>query len=204
MKNKPKWFVFLLVFLLCFFTAPNAVFANCKHGKPTHNDHILNGGVGQYGANHRYYWVSSSLSSGQQSIVATAVDQWVNTTYTPGVITSISIKKTINQTDSSFDVYKVSLPSGYTGKTNHAYYSNSVDPNNSNWGWTLLEIDFTQMNSLSYSTPKITGVVSHELGHAMGLAHRTDTDSVMYLYDTGRVYQRPTASDCHNINHIYG
>lgn len=43
------------------FAAVN--YPECSHGFSTYNDHVLNGGVGEYGNARRYYWINPEISS---------------------------------------------------------------------------------------------------------------------------------------------
>lgn len=109
--------------LFCFgviLCLPNAARADgyvCSHGYSTFGDKVLNGGVGDYGSDNRYYWVSSSFSDTYVGYISTAVEKWVYTTESVGVTTPISLLKTTTQSSSSFDFYKKSLGEGLLGET---------------------------------------------------------------------------------------
>lgn len=47
------------------------------------------------------------------------------------------------------------------------------------------------------------GTITHEIGHAFGLAHTSSKDSVMYPYDDLRVYDTPQKTDVDTINYLY-
>jgi hypothetical protein len=54
-----------------------------------------------------------------------------------------------------------------------------------------------------YSAATKNGVVTHELGHALRLGHRTDTGAVMYCDDT-RTANTPSAADIAAYRSIWG
>lgn len=181
-----------------------AVSETCPHGKRTFNDHKLTGGVGEYGSFRRYYWVDSSMPSSFNSAITDAVNKWVNTTSSPGVTTSISIRKTSVKKDSSFDLYGTNLGANITGLTELWVFDKQIqDPSAQNWGWSKIYIN--KYNTVNYSTTTKRGLVAHELGHAMGLSHQPGLkySSLMYNYDS-RGRTTPAKIDCDNINHIYG
>ncbi len=141
----------------------------------------LNGGVGNYGNNNRYYYVDSSCNNvgGLVNTIATAWSDWINTT----VYTPISVVKTTNKSASSFDFYyeEFSEFTSWYGRT--YYYTNPStavllgDGPVSNYDWT--EIKVNELNYLTLSTNS-SGlnlrkyVVAHKIGHALGLRHETD------------------------------
>lgn len=182
-----------------------AISETCSHGNRTFNDMQLSGGVGQYGQYRRYYWISSNVDSSYTTPILNAFSNWVDTSSNPGVTTSISIYNTSSQSSSSIDIYKQSFSGNTTGMTEFWLYSDEVtDPSSQNWGWNKILINCSLTSS--YSTSKKTGLVAHELGHAMGLSHqpKNPSSSIMYNYDDNRALSRPGTVDCNNINHIYG
>ncbi len=128
--------------LFTVFQIPaSAITETCIHGNRTFNDKQLTGGVGQYGDFRRYYYLVN-VTGNDASPIEIAVGNWVNTTDNPGVTTSISIRETTTQSNSSFDVYNKAFSGGITGQTEFWTYSNKIDdPSASNWGWTKIFID---------------------------------------------------------------
>lgn len=71
-----------------------------------------------------------------------------------------------------------------------------------NYTGSTIEANYTYLKSSSYSSNKIKGVFSHELGHALGLAHTTNTSVVMHPNDNRIVY-KPAADDVAGVNSLY-
>lgn len=206
--------VFALSVLMFFICSSNTVLGvkeKCSHNRRTFNDKKLSGGVGNYGNNDRYYWIDSNFSGNYTTRVQNAFKHWVFTSTNPGVTTPISIVQTTQKSASTFDIYKKSLSGNTTGITKFYSDSSSVnDPSSQNWTWVKIQID--QAETSSYGNMQKTGLVAHEIGHAMGLSHQPNNqyDSLMYNYDNGRKFSengdfrnRPSKRDCNNINHIY-
>lgn len=90
---------------------------------------ILNGGVGNYGYNDRYYWISSSFNSTYTKRIKNAVRDWVYTTDSVGVTTPISLVNTSTKSQSVFDVYPSDLGNRILGLTQfYLHGGSSVDP----------------------------------------------------------------------------
>lgn len=70
----------------------------------TFNNHVLNGGVGNWGYNTGYYFITSS-GNGYSYLIRPAMDSWVNTTSRTGISTPISIHETTSQSASIIDIY---------------------------------------------------------------------------------------------------
>ena len=94
------------------------------------------------------------------------------------------------QSNSVLDAYYNNFGNtGYYGVTIYMLYQTQLVPDgaapNQNWGWNKL-----YMNAYAYSQNQpfyVDGqgsvaehVASHEIGHCFGLAHTSDTSSVMY------------------------
>lgn len=155
---------------------------------------------GNYGYNRRYYWISN-LDSNYSSYVNNAVDLWVNT----DIYTSISIRETSTQSDSSFDIYDEYLGSNVLGMTLFWRYSNEIDLSNGaltqNYGWTQIKLN---TNVLNYQTnSQKIATIEHEFGHAMGLSHNQVGYSIMCQLGEGRYATSPCEDDLNAINHLY-
>lgn len=180
----------------------------CIHGYNTFNDHVLNGGVGKYGAARRYYWINTpNMDNYLQARIRTAVETWIYTTNNPPyVTTSISFRETTNKSSGDVEFHQEEIPD----KSALAYtvlylYSEVRNPLNSNWGWAYIGLDFRKIyDYYGVNNRGFQGVVAHEFGHAMGLCHTYDTNRVMCQLAHGRSTSTPSATDCHTINHLYG
>lgn len=180
----------------------------CIHGYNTFNDHVLIGGVGQYGANRRYYWIhTAQMDDYLEARVRTAVNNWIYTTSNPPyVTTSISFRETTNQSNSVADFYQVEIPDPDILACTKLYLSGQIkNPIYENWAWAYICLDFFAIYSYyGVNNRGFQGVAAHEFGHAMGLCHSYDQNSVMCTIGGGRKVSTPSATDCHAINHLYG
>lgn len=185
MKIKKLGLLFLvaLIALASLFPTLNA--------EAAHFNYRLNGGVGNYGNNTRYYYLLNpgGVSQIHLNVFDTAMKKWVNSngglTYTP-----ISYKKTSVQKNSVLDAYFSNYGNtGYYGQTIYMMYQTQLVPGgyapNQNWGWNKIK-----MNSYAYAGGEgfyVNGqgyvgenIASHEIGHCFGLAHTSNSRSVMY------------------------
>ena len=110
---------------------------------------------------------------------STAISKWNN--YKPGVITG-----PLSNLSSSVDL------------TISDYYedSNTVAVTSSSG-----TIRFNTKNMNENSEERQIHTCIHELGHALGLDHRREDDSVVYPYNTGYTYLN--AMDKWNYDHAY-
>jgi hypothetical protein len=174
----------------------------------TFGDKVMNYGVGQYGANNRYYWIDTNLPSTYTSPIQTSVSEWVYTSTNPGVTTSISISQTYNQASAYFEIIRDdTLGTNILGYTEFYLYNNIVPLDNNgaltgNYGWTQIHLN---TNTLGNNTTQIQSTTAHELGHGMGLSHQNcRAASIMCQTGHGRTATRADATDLATINHLYG
>lgn len=185
--------------------------------------YVLNGGVGNYGTNRRYYYIDSSCNVGNNpEYIETAWNQWINTTDSVGVTTSISVRRTTTQADSSFDFYYLdtNLYSTLDAWTEHYHYNDfiAINPNSgapsANWGWAKININSKNYSKLPESQAGTNlnikkYVLAHEIGHAMGLWHvnpnSINEQSIMLdLKDsTDTEVDSCQKYDLDNINNLY-
>lgn len=163
----------------------------------------MQGGVGDYGKNKRYYYIVNSSYSEQ---IDKAIKQWVNTTSRLGYTTSLSFAKTTNRTNSVLDYMETSNREGHsTGVlawTEFYKSGNSVNPLVSNWKYCYVKLYKPSFNKLSISGKK--GTIAHEAGHAFGLAHNQgNPKSIMCQTKNGRSVSSAQICDLKGINHLY-
>ena len=178
----------------------------------TFGDGTLNGGVGDYGYDDRYFWVSG-FNSTYTKYARDAVSMWVYTTSSVGVTTPISIVETSTKSEAVFEFVSSSdLPSGTVGYCEYHKSNNIIEPDSNgvlaNYGWARVYISTGNMVDLSMTTAQRKATFAHELGHAMGLAHMTcDPTSIMHqavdTWGNERTATEPSEVDCHTINHLY-
>lgn len=208
-KRKKKIIVFLCFTLICIPCLKINALADgyvCEHGYHTFGDHTLNGGVGNYGYTRRYYW-QYNLVGIYNDFLTDAVSDWVNT----DVYTSISIRETGNQPDSSFDVYDSYLGTNVLGRTVFWTGETQVGLNSdgsltNNYGWTQVHINTTALNNEDFaiSNSQKQATIAHEFGHAMGLSHQnSNPSSIMCQTAYNRYATKPSSEDLYAINHLY-
>jgi len=180
------------------FKVQNKIYAKA------YNSYRLIGGVGDYGNNKRYYYIGNP-DAYQRNQTVNAMTKWVNSngglTYTP-----ISFRETTNRPDSVIDIMFSNLGStGWYGLTEWYRSGSSLTSSSGtplgNWSWANLSInDYYYSDMRNYDT-NTERVVSHEIGHAFGLAHNTDSTSVMR--DSWPQVLAPSKKDLDEITSMY-
>jgi hypothetical protein len=162
--------------------------------------HRLTYGVGNYGSSNQHYWVDSS-ASGYLSTVNGAMSDWIYTTSYWGITTPISYTRTTTKSSSRMDHYKSTAINDWWGLTQFFNGNSQVQPTATNWVWAKVWIDGDFANC-----PNKRGVIAHEQGHAMGLAHVSSGTAVM-RYDIGfgslNNITRAQPDDLNGINYLY-
>jgi hypothetical protein len=145
-----------------------------------------------YGVTGEKYWINSSAAPHATGI-QNAWSSWSATS------TPISYTQTATQADSRMDFYKVSSVNDWWGITTFYVGSNTVDPEGTDWSWAKVRLDGDFANC-----PNKQGVIAHEVGHGMGLAHvfggtaRLMRSNIAYLSTT-----TPKPDDVDGINSLY-
>ncbi|KAF0092277.1 MAG: Matrixin [Fusobacteria bacterium] len=210
-----KVFTTLLLVGFLFFVQSTMVFASnpdgyiCNHGYHTFGDHVMTGGVGNYGVNRRYFWMTG-FDSNFNGYVRNAVSEWVNTSpgY-PNITTSISIRETTNRSSAMFEFWNSVLPTGVLGQTKFYVYNTEITLTPAgelpqNYGWTKMLISSQNLYYYGISASQCKATISHELGHGMGLSHQNNNIySIMCQASYNRIASRGSAIDCITINHLY-
>lgn len=163
----------------------------------TFNGHKLIYGVGNYGASTQHYWVDSSASA-YSGTIDTAMNNWIYTTSYWGITTPISYTRTSTRSASRMDHYKVSTINSWWGLTQMFSGSTQVNPSTANWVWAKVLLDGDYANC-----PNQKGVIAHEQGHGMGLAHVSSGTSLMRWDIAGLAINRAQPDDLNGINHLY-
>jgi hypothetical protein len=225
-KPHTKLIVFLIVVLVtsALAMAPHAsvapAYAACPHGYETYSDHKINGGVGNYGSYQRPYWIAPSITQSYPhwsttftnagvsyggGYIGATVRDWNNTLNDIGIATPVSINKVTSESASVYRFHNLSLAGTTIGKTYWKSWTSkpNVTPTNSNWDWAIIYLDCAYMSG-HVTDAQAKGTSGHELGHAMGLAHRNSTPgSLMCQIQHGRVVNTPRSHECDTINHLY-
>jgi hypothetical protein len=184
-------------------TAVAIVAALVLHAAPaqaydTFGGHRLRNGVGNYGANDQYYFVDASANPQRTTAIA-AMDDWIYTTTRVGVTTPISFIRTTNRPSSIIDVFRVSYVSPtWWGRTQMYNGSTLQNPENGNWYWALV-----QLTNDYADCPNQRGVIAHEMGHSMGLAHVGTASSLMYTDIAYTSVRAAVRDDLNGINFLY-
>jgi hypothetical protein len=169
----------------------------------TYNGHVLNGGVGNYGSNPRYYYITSSASD-ETTPITNAIYTWIHTTARIGVTTPIYWARTYTQSASVMDIYKAYYydpDTGIIAITEQILNNQVISPTTANWNWGKIKLNSPVYDPLSAFNEE--GSCAHEMGHIMGLAHTTITNRVMCTIDLGRTVNAAQVDDANGINYLY-
>jgi hypothetical protein len=169
----------------------------------TYNGHVLTGGVGNYGSNPRYYYITSSASA-ETTQITNAIYTWIHTTARIGVTTPIYWARTYTQSSSVMDIYKGNYydpDTGIIAMTEQMLNNQVTDPNQNNWVWAKIKLNTPIYDPLSDYNEE--GSCAHEMGHVMGLAHTAVTNRIMCTIAAGRTVNAAQVDDANGINYLY-
>lgn len=148
------------------------------------------------GVNNTCYYVSSS-ASGYTSLINTAASQWAN------MSNNIVNNPVSSNYGTHIDFYS-SNPSNNTNLTSNTNaYTTIWDANgvqlsfNGTSNYFYTEIVINNANYIDSST------IAHEMGHAYGLDHTSNTYSIMYTPKSNRLVSTPQSVDNDTINYLY-
>jgi hypothetical protein len=161
----------------------------------TFNDHHL-----VYGVHNQYYWLDSSEVAAHPNAAPAGVDAWSNTTNT-----SVYYVRTYTKSQSRLDFYQRSTSSGTYCAITAMYVDTSVvNQNTTNWWWAKVTSDPLLSNaSACGSSTHRKGIFAHEMGHAMGLAHNSNSGTLMYTQISSTSVNGPKGDDTNGVNHLY-
>lgn len=162
------------------------------------------------GVSHVDYYIMPG-ASGYTTLINNAANNWVNTGYG---YNPIYMYKTTNFNVSNMDIYDGDVfqaemdAFGILGRTHHVDVRGSshvvVLPDESFWDYGRIYLNFNKMQAIGYSNAKIQGVIAHEMGHVMALAHNPSTFySIMYPYADDTLTTTVGKEDHDGINAIY-
>lgn len=117
----------------------------------------LNGGVGNWGYNKRYYWLDTSATN-IRTPINNAYNTWINTSHI--LSTPISWGQTTTKASGTVEFYTYRSYDGANGYTTFWRFSDLVSPEVENWGWCQIYYNY------NYTGGQPT--IAHEIGHTMG------------------------------------
>ncbi len=187
----------------------------------TFGDHILIGGVGNYGANNRLYVIFDGAAP-YTSTIHSAMYDWIHTTERLGITTPISWVETSSESAGTMEIHAsgwapqstgyIAVTEMWTGSKSNGTRIGGLAEGapTANWNWCKIRIntnvyDVNSMMAANGHTASYNrkGSVAHEMGHCMGLAHVTNTAALMSTLAAGRTTNNARANECNGINHLY-
>lgn len=150
-----------------------------------------------------HYYLSGE-SANYADIIAASANNWVNTGV--GWNPLWPNDRTYVQSEATFDFYTAtSGGSGVVAETKFfgtgSYCVYPSELTKASWDWNEIWIYTSTFNTLSSSYKQ--GTITHEMGHAFGLAHTSDKYSIMCQIGAGRAVNTVQAADNEAFNSKY-
>ena len=141
------------------------------------------------------YNVYVDPNSGLEDVTKKALDMWHKKT-------NIEFKITNNINSAQIRIYKGSLEKNILGRT---HYFNEQFSDQGFWQKAFADIDI-DTDKIAKHDDNPVKVMTHEVGHAIGLNHNEDQRSIMYWSDINEKHSRIIKSDitiAKRINHEF-
>ena len=151
----------------------------------------------QDGIRNQYCWFDSSVSGYWSTPYYNGINRWYNTS------TWFSFTPTTNHFISRLDFYTYYNTTDRINGFCDYFLSGGATPNPNVQNWLYCEIYMNRYALQNTTTEEDTGLVLHEIGHAMGFLHYTlSLDSVMFDSLISRP-KYPTQIDVNAVNVKY-
>jgi hypothetical protein len=173
------------------------IFSSNALAYDTFGGHKLTYGVGNYGNSTQRYWIDATATD-YEYYIDTAMSNWIYTTSYWGITTPIYYTQTTTKSISRMDHYQVSTINDWWGLTTLYNQSTAINPESTNWVWGKIKLDGDFANC-----PNKKGVVAHEQGHVMGLAHVYSGTELMRYDIADLSTNRAQPNDLYGINYLY-
>lgn len=153
----------------------------------------------EWNYNGAAYFYNVSLSSSYLTAAKNAASNWYSTGYHTNPLYPMT--QTTTQTNSPMDLYKKDLGDNVNGKTLFFISGGTqlnIDANGPvrDWLYCKIQINESYFNTnYSSNATKKKILLLHEMGHVFGLAHTSDTATVMYPYMSECTATKVTQSD---------
>lgn len=148
----------------------------------------------------RFVSIDTGFSDSEETTITNAIDMW-NTKMRSVQLNALYLTKMSN--NSQIIIKCATLEKGVCGYTRFFKKTGGGELKTDKKG-KLLERYGRSIVYIDIAKGKLKRVVSHELGHAIGLSHRVcNTKSIMYNYMNSIDVTTPQIIDANSVKHIY-
>lgn len=157
-----------------------------------------------YGVVNQRFWLDATAVQHNENAIVKGVARWNSAPGTPVSYTPTTVKA-----NSRLDFYRVAKNDGNCSVARHFVNTTNVNTGPggrpaSNWWWGRVNNRPALKNTaLCGPASHRKGIVAHEMGHVMGLAHHANSNRLMFTGIAGTTVNKPHKGDRNGINHLY-